>query len=66
MAYINGYTYDIFISYAHLDNQRLTGQTIGWIEQFYADLNILLSRRIGKLDDIKIIIIPVDKVNLGP
>ncbi|MEJ7737483.1 MAG: toll/interleukin-1 receptor domain-containing protein [Chitinophagaceae bacterium] len=54
MAYIQGYTYDIFLSYAHLDNQMLFDQTLGWIEHFYTDLNILLSRRIGKTDAIKI------------
>src|SRR6476620_6761508 len=54
MAYISGYTYDIFISYAHLDNDKLWGQTAGWIEQFYTDLNILLSRRIGKPEAVKI------------
>ena len=54
MAYIHGYTYDLFISYAHLDNDKLWGQTAGWIEQFYTDLNILLSRRIGKPEAVKI------------
>ncbi|MEO6071505.1 MAG: toll/interleukin-1 receptor domain-containing protein [Chitinophagaceae bacterium] len=54
MAYIDGFTYDIFISYAHLDNDKLSGQTKGWIEQFYTDLNILLSRRIGKPEAVKI------------
>jgi len=54
MAYIKGYSYDIFISYAHLDNEKLSGQMLGWIEQFYTDLNILLSRRIGKAGAIEI------------
>ncbi len=54
MAYIKGYKYDIFISYAHLDNEKLSWQLLGWIEQFYTDLNILLSRRIGKAGAIEI------------
>ncbi len=54
MAYIKGYTYDIFISYSHLDNLKIFDEERGWIEEFYNDLNILLSRRIGKPDAVKI------------
>jgi len=54
MGYIKGYTYDIFISYSHLDNIKVFDETRGWIEEFYSDLNVLLSRRIGKTDAIKI------------
>jgi hypothetical protein len=54
MAYINGYEHDIFISYSHLDNQKFFGQSAGWIEIFYAELNKLISQRIGKPDTVKI------------
>ncbi len=54
MAYIKNYTYDIFISYAHLDNEKFSGQAVGWIEQFFINLNILLARRVGRSDMIKI------------
>ena len=54
MAYTKGYQYDIFISYAHLDNVKVFGRSTGWIEHFYTDLIALLSRRIGKTDTIKI------------
>lgn len=54
MAYIKGYEYDIFISYSHLDNLKIFDEARGWIEEFYSDLNILLSRRIGMTDAIKI------------
>ncbi len=53
MAYINGYTYDIFISYAHLDNLILFHESQGWIEEFFTELNLLLSRRIGQAETIK-------------
>lgn len=53
MAYTPGYTYDIFISYAHLDNLKVFHQAQGWIEEFYAELDILLSRRIGKANAVK-------------
>jgi TIR domain len=54
MAYIPGYTYDIFLSYAHLDNMKMPGQAQGWIELFYQSLNLKLAQRIGKMDAVKI------------
>lgn len=54
MAYIPGYTYDIFISYSHVDNATVSNQGPGWIEQFYMNLNLYLSKRIGKMDVVKI------------
>lgn len=50
MAYIPGYTYDIFISYAHVDNVPTSWENLGWIEKFYKDLDTLLTRRIGGSD----------------
>lgn len=54
MALIPGYDYDIFISYAHIDNFILPGQAEGWIEQFYKNLNLMLARRFGRMDVVKI------------
>ncbi len=54
MALIPGYEYDIFISYAHVDNAMFPGQTAGWIEQFYTNLNLLLAQRFGRMDMVKI------------
>jgi hypothetical protein len=54
MAYIPGYTFDIFISYSHVDNATVSGQGEGWIEQFYKNLNLLLAKRIGQMDVIRI------------
>jgi hypothetical protein len=54
MAFIPGYEYDIFISYAHVDNIAFPGQADGWIEQFYKNLNLMLAKRFGRLDMIKI------------
>src|SRR5688572_19762180 len=54
MGYIKGYDFDIFISYAHLDNQRLFDEEKGWIECFIANLNKLISQRIGVPDLVKI------------
>jgi hypothetical protein len=39
---------DVFISYAHLDNQPLTPEQQGWITRFHATLDALLSMRLGR------------------
>ena len=49
MALIPGFEYDIFISYAHLDNATLTGQADGWIKQFHENLNLMLAKRFGRM-----------------
>ena len=54
MAYIPGFEYDIFISYAHVDNALLTGQEKGWIQEFYENLDVLLAQRFGRSGLVKI------------
>ena len=54
MAMVPGYDYDIFISYAHVDNLEISGQKNGWIEEFYNSLNLLMIKRYGRMDVIKI------------
>ena len=54
MAFVPGYEYDIFISYAHVDNICFPGQADGWIKQFYQNLNLMLARRFGRMDSVKI------------
>ena len=49
MAFTPGYAYDIFISYAHVDNLAFPGQADGWIKQFYDNLNLMLAKRAGRL-----------------
>ena len=39
---------DLFISYAHIDNQPLTPEQKGWITRFHATLEALLSMRMGR------------------
>ena len=39
---------DLFISYAHIDNQPLTPERKGWISRFHALLEALLSVRLGR------------------
>lgn len=42
------YHIDLFISYAHIDNQALATGTSGWISRLHASLDTLLSMRLGK------------------
>lgn len=54
MPCVPGFEYDIFISYAHIDNIAYPGQTAGWIEHFYKNLNLMLAKRFGRMDSVKI------------
>ncbi len=54
MALIPGFEYDIFISYAHVDNATFSGQEEGWIKLFYAHLKQMLDRRYGRMGTVKI------------
>ena len=38
---------DLFISYAHIDNEPLTPEQQGWITRFHSSLEALLSMRMG-------------------
>jgi hypothetical protein len=49
MSYNNIFPYDIFISYAHVDNLAEKGMTIpGWVTQFYNELSLLIDKNVGK------------------
>jgi len=55
MAYSKIYTNaNIFISYAHLDNQTAFHEGKGWIEKFYEELRLSLAQRLGSIDAVKI------------
>jgi hypothetical protein len=41
------FQYDVFISYAHLNNRPLTSEHQGWISRFHKSLEALLSMRLG-------------------
>src|SRR5262245_4630654 len=46
MVYIPGCRYDVFISYAHFDNEADT-QDIRWVSRFQVDLRKALCQRLG-------------------
>jgi TIR domain len=53
MAFVPGYENDVFISYAHADNE---GDVFGdpWVDQLAKYLGIALKQRLGRGDEIKI------------
>ena len=46
MSFLTDYEYDIFISYAHIDNRAPQGQR-GWIDKFHEDLEMKLQVHLG-------------------
>jgi hypothetical protein len=47
MSYVPDFENDIFISYAHIDNQPLTKDQEGWIDAFHRALEIRLQELLG-------------------
>ena len=39
---------DLFISYAHIDNQPLSREEVGWVSQFHERLEAMLDMRMGQ------------------
>jgi len=54
MGYIPDFKYDIFFSYAHLDNKPMPKKEQGWITEFYEYLEYLLTKRCGRNGRLKI------------
>jgi hypothetical protein len=55
MSWVTGFEYDIFISYARVDDATAEGDlTLGWVAQFHRHLEVLLSQKIGRLNTVKI------------
>ncbi len=54
MAYLSSFEYDIFISYARVDDQKPPGKDKGWITLFHEYLEIELSKRFGRVGVVKI------------
>ena len=43
---------DIFISYAHIDNQPLIQDTEGWVSQFHHALEVRVDQLLGELGNL--------------
>lgn len=51
--YVPNYRYDVFLSYAHVDDMVLD-QPPGWVTTFWKHLKARLTQRIGRADDYEI------------
>jgi len=49
-TYIPNYQYDIFVSYAHVDNQPFAGAEKGWVTTLIKDLKNFLGKKLGRSD----------------
>ncbi len=50
MSYVPNYEYDIFISYAHVDDEVLPGTAQGWVSTLHDCLRARLTQRLGRSD----------------
>jgi hypothetical protein len=49
-AFVPGYEYDVYVSYAHVDDVPVVGAELGWVSTLQRNLFMLLSRRLGRRD----------------
>jgi hypothetical protein len=47
MAYVPGHAHDVFISYAHIDNEPLVGASEGWVSTLVRNLETVLRQKLG-------------------
>jgi hypothetical protein len=50
MAYVPGCEHDVFVSYAHLDNEPMAASECGWVDALAERLQIEVSQRLGTRD----------------
>jgi hypothetical protein len=48
MAFVPGFEHDVFISYAHANNLRLTEKDQGFVTKLYEDLTLFLTAELGR------------------
>lgn len=47
MAYVPGHEHDVFVSYAHIDNEPLVGAAEGWVTTLVRNLETVLRQKLG-------------------
>jgi hypothetical protein len=50
MAFVPGYEYDVFVSYAHIDNEPVVEGNLGWVDFFETLFRQRLRVRLGSAD----------------
>jgi hypothetical protein len=48
MAYIPGYRYDVFVSYAHVDNIPVAPSEPGWVDALFRQFGLSLDMKLGR------------------
>jgi len=49
-VYVPNYQHDIFVSYAHVDNEPFAGAEKGWVTTLISNLKNELGRQLGRAD----------------
>ncbi len=49
-VFVPSYQHDVFISYAHVDNEPAPGAQDGWVSTLVKGLRLLLARKLGRAD----------------
>jgi len=52
MPYVSGFEHDLFVSYAHIDDEPDVGQRHGWVTTLKDNLRTRIDRRLGTRSDI--------------
>ena len=50
MAYVPSYEHDVFVSYAHVDDEPEPGETKGWVTTLVSCLKTKLAQKLGRSD----------------
>lgn len=50
MAFVPGFKHDVFVSYAHVDDQPSPGIPDGWVTTLVQGLRVVLGRKLGRPD----------------
>jgi hypothetical protein len=50
MTFVPGCRHDVFVSYAHVDDQPTPGTDEGWVTTFVKGLRVLLTQKLGRQD----------------
>lgn len=54
MPYVPGYDHDVFVSYAHVDDQPLSSEEKGWVARLHEELRVSLARMLGRAETLSI------------
>src|SRR5215470_12207275 len=50
MTFVNGFKHDIFVSYAHVDDQAWPGTSQRWVTTLVEGLKLALAQKLGRPD----------------